>query len=52
MTTERMYSRLRERQTFAGGFEYSLIEAFFKASQTNQALLIQAFKGTQFDFEK
>ena len=51
MTTEQI-NRLDERQRFAGGFEYSLIETFRKASGNNQALLIKAFKGTQFDFEK
>ena len=52
MMTNEQINRLDERQRMAGGFEYTLIEAFRKASGNNQAILIQAFKGTQFDFEK
>ena len=50
--TDQQINRLDERQRFAGGFEYALIEAFRKASPNNQAILIKAFKGTQFEFEE
>ena len=43
---------LDKRQRMAGGFEYALIEAFRKADGNNQAILIKAFKGTQFEFEE
>ena len=50
--TDQQINRLDERQRMAGGFEYALIEAFRKADGNNQAILIKAFKGTQFEFEE
>lgn len=50
--TDQQINRLDKRQRMAGGFEYALIEAFRKADGNNQAILIKAFKGTQFEFEE
>jgi len=43
------YEQLHERLKTCGGFETSLIHAWFNADGTNKARLEQAFKNTPFD---
>lgn len=49
MIEQQDLDRLRERQKYAGSFEYNLIETYLKADGNNKRILEEAFSGTQFD---
>ena len=49
MIEQTTYDRLRNKQAHCRGFEFSLIETYFKADGNNKRILEEAFKGTAFD---
>ena len=49
MIEQSTYDRLRTKQKYCGGFEFSLIETYFKADGNNRRILEEAFRDTAFD---